>query len=165
MTTPAREALYLAQYLVEMEGRRIADRRRFASRGRLPLGQFTRPAVSGGRGMTPVHQIQATVADYYGIELAELRSRDRHERVAWPRQVAMHLSVKINSMPPYRVGILFDRDNGTVRHAIKHVKGTMDVDPVRRAQVEELEARFNKYSGDSITSTGIPQTRNGDLAQ
>lgn len=94
--------------------------------------------------MTSVVRIQTVVADYYGIPLAELRSRDRTERVAWPRQVAMHLSVKLNNIPPHRVGILFSRDHGTVGYAVKKVKGTMDVDPVRRAQVEALEARFQR---------------------
>lgn len=96
--------------------------------------------------MIPILRIQTVVADYFGVSLADLRGRSRIESVAWPRHVAMYFAkIKTPGKSRKDIGNYFKRCGTAVYYAVKHVKDTtMDVDPVRRKQVEELEARFQR---------------------
>ena len=48
-----------------------------------------------------VDLIQKTVADYYDIRLSDITGKKRSKDIAWPRQIAMHLSRTLtkNSFP------------------------------------------------------------------
>lgn len=96
--------------------------------------------------MTSVLHIQTVVADYYGLSVADLRGRSRIESVAWPRHVAIYFAKTKNPSKSCKdTGNYFRRCGTAVYYAVKHVEDTtMDVDPVRRKQVEELEARFQR---------------------
>ena len=85
-----------------------------------------------------VSRIQATVAEAYGISLDHMTSPDRHQSVAWPRQVAMYLARETTHHTLPRIGQFFKRDHTTVIHAIRTVERKTAADPLRRADVEAL---------------------------
>lgn len=94
--------------------------------------------------MTDTLPIQLAVASHYGISLAELRSRDRTARVAWPRQVAMYFVSRLTGMNLTNVGKLFERKSWTVTHAIKHVKDMMDTDSNVRMNIAFLDRKLGR---------------------
>ena len=68
-----------------------------------------------------VDLIQKTVADYYDIRVSDITGKKRSKDIAWPRQIAMHLSriLTQNSFPS--IGEKFDRNHATVLYAHEQV--------------------------------------------
>lgn len=92
-----------------------------------------------------VEHIQKTVADYYGLTLADMRSRRRPVRIAFPRQIAMHLSRRLTKLSLVEIGEAFGkRDHGTVIHACKRVKSEVERNPEVAGAVEKLEASLER---------------------
>ena len=92
-----------------------------------------------------VDTIQRTVADYYGLTLADMKSRRRPARIAFPRQIAMYLSRKLTKLSLVEIGEAFGkRDHGTVIHACKKVRADIDADLEVAGAVEKLSASLER---------------------
>ena len=71
---------------------------------------------------TSIAGIQACVASYYELSTAELVSSSRAARIAWPRQVAIHLARDFTGDSLHAIGDAFGgRNHATVLHACKRV--------------------------------------------
>ncbi len=69
----------------------------------------------------------------------------RPESIAFPRQVAMYLSLEMTETSLSAIGEAFGgRDHGTVRHACRLVKDRMEVDPNVRQVVSYLEKLLSR---------------------
>jgi chromosomal replication initiator protein len=69
-----------------------------------------------------IENIQKTVTDFYGIRVADLKSKRRNRQIARPRQIAMALAKELTSMSLPDIGDHFGgRDHTTVIHACKKV--------------------------------------------
>jgi chromosomal replication initiator protein len=105
--------------------------------GTCPLcGALDRPRLM-------VAHIQAVVAAYYEIPVAEMYSARRDWAVSHPRQVAMYLSKEMTpkSLPDLarRFG---GRDHTTIMWALKQVKKRIENDAEVAADVEVLRERL-----------------------
>jgi chromosomal replication initiator protein len=70
-----------------------------------------------------VENIQKTVADFYGIKVADMYSKRRPANIALPRQIAMYLSKELTQKSLPDIGDLFGgRDHTTVLHAVRKIK-------------------------------------------
>lgn len=65
--------------------------------------------------------IQKTVADYFDIRLIDITSKKRTKDIAWPRQIAMHLSRKLTQQSFPSIGNKFERNHATVLYAHEQV--------------------------------------------
>ena len=73
-----------------------------------------------------VRKIQKSTAKAFGITADELLSFDRHKRVCWPRQAAMHMARDLTNHSLPDIGRFFGgRDHATVLNAIKRVESRM----------------------------------------
>jgi len=69
-----------------------------------------------------IENIKKTVADYFNIRVADLKSKRRNRQIARPRQIAMALAKELTSMSLPDIGDAFGgRDHTTVIHACKKV--------------------------------------------
>ena len=69
-----------------------------------------------------IENIQKTVADFYGMRVADLKSKRRNRQIARPRQVAMSLAKELTNLSLPDIGDAFGgRDHTTVIHACKKV--------------------------------------------
>jgi len=101
------------------------------------------PTCGAPREPSPIiAHIQATVAAYYDVPLAELKSARRSKIVAWPRQVAMYLARELTPKSLPDIGRRFDRDHTTVIHAIKAVEAKIARDLELEMDVEILRERL-----------------------
>lgn len=83
--------------------------------------------------------IQAEVAHYFGIPVAEMRSARRFRDVARPRQIAMYLAKQLTPQSLPEIGRRFgNRDHTTVIHAIRQVEHLRAIDPELNEDVEAL---------------------------
>lgn len=89
-----------------------------------------------------IADIQAVVAEYFGIPVLEMKSQRRARTVARPRQVAIYLARRITRHSLPEIGRRFDRDHTTVIHAIRTVEKLRADDPEIDRAVRTLEARI-----------------------
>jgi len=92
-----------------------------------------------------VEMIQRAVADYYHIQVAEMRARTRVRMVSLPRQVAMFLCRELTELSLPRIGEEFGgRDHTTVIHACEKILHDRQTDPTLDANVKEIIERLKK---------------------
>jgi chromosomal replication initiator protein len=97
----------------------------------------THPRV--GSASPSIGDIQAAVASYYALSVSELISSARAARIAWPRQVALHLARELPDASLHALGRAFGgRNHATVLHACKRVSDRLTTDQQAAADIEEL---------------------------
>ena len=98
-----------------------------------------------------VRDILTATAEWYGLDVDDLRSSRRSQAVARPRQVAMYLIKETLGMSLSRIGDVFGgRDHSTVIHSIRKVEEEMDRDPTFRSQVEAARDELRDTSAGSL---------------
>ncbi|OOH92428.1 chromosomal replication initiation protein DnaA [Pasteurellaceae bacterium 15-036681] len=76
-----------------------------------------------------IENIQKTVAEYYNIKMADLKSKSRTRSVARPRQMAMALAKELTNHSLPEIGREFGgRDHTTVMHACRTIGELRDSD-------------------------------------
>ncbi len=92
-----------------------------------------------------VEMIQRAVADYYHIQVSEMRARTRVRMISLPRQVAMFLCRELTELSLPRIGEEFGgRDHTTVIHACEKISQDRQTDPTLDANVKEIVERLKK---------------------
>lgn len=76
-----------------------------------------------------VEMIQKTIADYYGMRVQDLKSRNNSKSVALPRQISMYLCKKITGMSLPQIGREFgNKHHTTVLHSINKIEAARQSD-------------------------------------
>jgi len=89
--------------------------------------------------MISLENIQKTVADYYKIRAADVRSKKRTRNITRPRQIAMALAKELTNHSLPEIGDAFGgRDHTTVIHACKKVKELTNDIPQLNEDYENL---------------------------
>jgi chromosomal replication initiator protein len=96
-----------------------------------------------------VREIQRRVAQHFGVSLEELLAATRQARVAWPRQVAIHLSRELAGASLHTLGNAFGgRSHTTILHACKRVSERLAIDSEAAAEVQKLALAVRSKQGD-----------------
>ncbi|HEX9401776.1 MAG TPA: chromosomal replication initiator protein DnaA [Anaeromyxobacter sp.] len=91
----------------------------------------------------PIERIQEMVAAHYGLTVAKLTSASREQKVALPRQVAMHLCRVLAGEKLQAIAEKFNKkDHTTVIAAIDRVKSLMETDAAVRTAVQVLTSKL-----------------------
>ena len=70
-----------------------------------------------------ISMIQQTVATYFGVRIADLKTKRRPHVILVPRQIAMFLSHELTSASPSEIGRLFGgRSSASVQHACRRIE-------------------------------------------
>jgi chromosomal replication initiator protein len=86
-----------------------------------------------------IEHIQQVVASNYGLSVSELNSPLRTVRIAWPRQLAIHLSRELTHASLAAIGAAFGgRNHATVLHACKRVSERLHTDPQVAGELADL---------------------------
>jgi chromosomal replication initiator protein len=96
----------------------------------LSLAQDTLSEIlhSDERAIT-IEMIQKTIADYYGMRVQDLKSRNNSKSVALPRQICMYLCKKITGMSLPQIGREFgNKHHTTVLHSISKIEAARQTD-------------------------------------
>jgi len=94
------------------------------------------------RAATPtIAVIQEAICAYFAVTRAELLSRSRAQRLAWPRHVAIYLARELTDHSLPVIGREFGgRDHSTVLNACKRAAAHLATDPRAYNAVEQLTA-------------------------
>ncbi len=97
-----------------------------------------------GRGdMISVGKISATVARYFGLKVADLRSSSRKQRIVRARSVAMLLSRRHTGKSMYQIGESFGgRDHSTVLYSIRKTEQQLSHSDDLRIAVAEISEKL-----------------------
>jgi chromosomal replication initiator protein len=121
-----------------------------------PLGvELARTVLAGmypssGSVSLSIDEIRSSVASYYELTVPELISSSRAARIAWPRQVAIHLARQLTDASLHAIGEAFGgRNHATVLHACKRVserlmESTDAANDVRELDITIRSARVDR---------------------
>jgi len=94
------------------------------------------PAVAG---TATIEDVQQAVAHVFGLTVEELLSASRAARIAWPRQLAMHLCRELTSASMPAIGRAFGgRDHATVHYALRRVGGRLRDEPELASRIAAI---------------------------
>jgi len=95
-----------------------------------------------------------TVAWVYGITRAELLSRDRSRRVAWPRHVAAYLCRTLTSASLPEIGeVLGGRNHTSVLRAVRSVADRVSGDAAFASRLREIEGMLGHVPEARVTTS------------
>lgn len=87
--------------------------------------------------------IQKVVAEYYSLDPAVFKEKNRSRAVAFPRQIAMYLSREMTDASLPKVGDEFGgRDHTTVIHACQKVIGDVSRDPLLAGTIQQIMTKI-----------------------
>ena len=87
--------------------------------------------------------IQTVVAEYFGIEIADLVSMKRTRELVQPRQIAMYMCRELTQMSYSNIAQAFNRENHTtVIHACKQIESMMEKSDEERQTIVLLLDQF-----------------------
>ena len=91
--------------------------------------------------MTPrIADIQASVCKHFALSREDLLSRDRCQRIARPRLIAMHLTRRLTIKSFPQIGRAFERDHSSVIYADNEIKRLRKVDPELNDDIRAIVA-------------------------
>ncbi len=100
--------------------------------------------------VTPdIEAIQRTVADFFHIRLADLKSKRRTQHIAFCRQVAMYLCRKLTQCSFPTIGENFGRDHSTVIHAYNLIARRVSNDSAFRMSIEKIERELKSVRANA----------------
>lgn len=83
--------------------------------------------------------VQKTVASFFNVKVADLKSKKRKRVIAFPRQIAMYLSRELTSDSYPEIGSKFGgKDHSTVIHAVNKIGDLVETDPYTKNTVDAL---------------------------
>jgi chromosomal replication initiator protein len=101
------------------------------------LAEITPGATAGE---LTVGQIQKLVASRFALSITELCSPSRAAKVAWPRQLAIHLTRELTGQSLQSIGQAFGgRNHATALHACRRVSEQVRRSPELAAELADLE--------------------------
>jgi hypothetical protein len=107
------------------------------------------------------YDVQAAVAQAFGVTVTELQSRYRTPRVSQPRQVAMYLLRELCQLRLLEIAHLFGkRDHTTVIYAVEKVAQKLRTDRQLRATVSYLSKSLLKGRGNPVETVLKAETVN-----
>jgi chromosomal replication initiation ATPase DnaA len=104
---------------------------------RRSLAALTRARIAGR-----LANVSGQVAREFRLRSDDLQSKSREQRIAFARQLAMHLCRKITGAPFESIGEHFNRDHSTVIHAYQLIERRMARDAAFRLFISKLEGRI-----------------------
>ncbi|MBC8155141.1 MAG: chromosomal replication initiator protein DnaA [Bacteroidetes bacterium] len=90
-----------------------------------------------------IDTVQELVADFFGVTVADLKSKSRKREAVHPRQVAMYLAKEKTDLSLKSIGYHFGgRDHSTVIHAIQTLSEELLKNPATKQDLDKLQAMF-----------------------
>ncbi len=97
-----------------------------------------------------VEIIQKTVAEHFELRTSDLTSKKRTKDIAWPRQIAMHLSRTMTSQSFPVIGEQFSRNHATILYAHDQVSEKAKADRNLQQTLAILKDKVSKNCAKAI---------------
>lgn len=92
-----------------------------------------------------IEDVQKVVAEFFKLQVSDLKTKKRIKNIVLPRQIAMFLVRELTSFSLPEIGQAFGgKDHTTVLHAVKKIKADIQKDLALKGTVERLNGYFQK---------------------
>ena len=92
-----------------------------------------------------IDDVKQSVCEHFSIKINQLDSRERTQRIAYARQIAMYLSEQLTDNSHVQIGRqIGNRNHATVLHAMKQIHDMIEVDDHVRDDVEEIKMKLKQ---------------------
>ncbi len=92
-------------------------------------------------------KIQKIVADYYHVQIDDLKSKKRHKKIVFPRHLAMYLTRKLTDKSTTSIGNEFGgRDHTTVMYACNVIQDKINEDPYFQNILDKIIEKIKAVS-------------------
>lgn len=99
--------------------------------------------VTDRRGRLTNDVVLKMVADYFQLQVTDLKSSRRHRGVSLPRQIAIHLLRKHTGASLQAIGqALGGRSHTTVLASLNHIKKIIDTEPATERALKDIERQL-----------------------
>jgi chromosomal replication initiator protein len=102
------------------------------------------------QGSISVDIIQRTVAEYFDLRQSDILGKKRSRDVAWPRQIAMHLSRSMTTQSFPSIGEAFSRNHATILYANDQVSEKAKEDRALQQTIAILKDKVNKNCAKAV---------------
>lgn len=107
------------------------------------LDVIHRESIAAPRKGPSVREIQAAVADHFGISVTQLCSAGRPRWISWPRQIAQYLCRELRGLSYPEIGRRFGgKDHTSVLHGARKVSRKLADDADFAADLGTLRSRI-----------------------
>ncbi|MDA3834463.1 MAG: chromosomal replication initiator protein DnaA, partial [Spirochaetales bacterium] len=96
-----------------------------------------------------VEAIQRTVAEHFDLRMSDITGKRRSRDIAWPRQIAMHLSRTMTTHSFPVIGEAFNRNHATILYANDQVTQRMKDDRGLQQTISILKDKVTKNCAKS----------------
>ncbi len=97
-----------------------------------------------------VETIQRTVAEHFDLRHSDILGKKRSRDIAWPRQIAMHLSRTMTSQSFPVIGEAFSRNHATILYANEQVATKAKEDRALQQTLAILKDKVNKNCAKAV---------------
>ena len=111
------------------------------------IKDYINPHEESTRDKLNIKDIEEIVAENYGVSISELKSKNKTDRIAFARQVAMYLMCTLTDKSLPEIGELFKKDHSTVIYARNKITQMMNSDPFLSEQINSI---VNKIKSKKI---------------
>ena len=148
---PDNVALYIASKIKsnirELEGalvRLVAFSSLRGSEISLPMAQETlRDILIADEKAISIEMIQKTIADYFGMRVQDLKSKNNSKSVTVPRQVCMYLCKKLTGLSLPQIGRDFgNKHHTTVLHSVNKIEALRQQDKELNRMIQSFMDSF-----------------------
>ena len=94
------------------------------------------------KGKEYAAQVVKLVAEWFGYDVKDLRSKPRPAALAWARQVAAYFCTELTVATCVEIGELLQKHHGIVNHACKVVVNRMETEPRTKSDLDYLRAHL-----------------------
>jgi chromosomal replication initiator protein len=94
--------------------------------------------------------IQRTVAEHFDLRQSDILGKKRSRDIAWPRQIAMHLSRNMTSQSFPVIGEAFSRNHATILYANDQVSTKAKDDRALQQTIAILKDKVNKNCAKAV---------------
>ena len=102
-------------------------------------------AVVGEREELSLSAIGTTVARYFRLKVADIRSSSRKQNLVRARSLAMFIARQMTSKSMHQIGEYFGgRDHTTVLHAVRKTELLLESDSELQRAAEEVKEKFSE---------------------
>lgn len=88
--------------------------------------------------------IQRTVANHFGISIADILGKKRTKNIAQPRMVAMYLCRELTKCSSTEIGAAFDRDHAMILYAENRVPELCEEDSGLRLAITQIKHQLRR---------------------
>jgi chromosomal replication initiator protein len=113
---------------------------------------YALPGIQRKKRSIKAEEILSIVAEYFNVNVKELKSRKRGKKLCIPRHLYCLIAKSETKLSLREIGELIQRDHATVIHAIKNVGNLVEIYEEEKLMLSDVMSNLAKYKREKNIS-------------